>query len=135
MKSNGLAEIKVVVIVAILVIVLAAPFIVKLVGVNSKYSTGERTGVVTKISQKGYFWKTWEGEMNLGGISDSGGGIIVSNVWRFSVMDDELALKLRRVAAAGALRITLKYTEVWKASFAQGETDYFITNARPASLD
>lgn len=131
MKQNGMTGIEVVIIVAIIGILAAlfAPVLTKVVGISTVYSEGERTGVLTKLSKKGYVWKTWEGELNLGGMSDNGGGTAVPNVWRFSVADDAVAQKMLP-AATGAKRVTLKYTEVWKASFTQGQTDYFITGVR-----
>lgn len=118
-----------VIIIAILAAAIALA-LTKIVGISTVYSEGERTGVLTKLSKKGYIWKTWEGELNLGGMSDNGGGVAVPNVWMFTVVDDAVAQKMLP-AATGAKRITLKYTEVWKASFAQGQTDYFITGIRP----
>lgn len=131
MKQNGLVLIEWMIIAAIILIIAAAfaPVLTKFIGLNTVYSEGERTGVLTKLSKKGYIWKTWEGELNLGGMSDSGGGTAVPNVWRFSVTDDSLARRMLP-AATGAKRVTLKYIEVWKASYAQGQTDYFITDFR-----
>lgn len=131
MKQKGFMLVEWMIIAAIIGILAAvfAPILTKFVGISTVYSEGERTGVLTKLSKKGYVWKTWEGELNLGGMSDNGGGTAVPNVWRFSVADDAVAQQMLP-AATGAKRVTLKYTEVWKASFAQGQTDYFITGVR-----
>ena len=102
---------------------------IKVVGIDKTYSEGERTGVLVKLSKKGIVWKTWEGELNLGGMSDNGGGVAVPNIWRFSVADDAIAQQMLQ-AAQGAKRVTVIYKEVWKPSFAQGETDYFATGVR-----
>ena len=80
-------------------ILLFSPFILipmsRLIGVPMTLSEGERTGVIYKISKCGYFWKTWEGEMNLGGMSamsaGKGGSV---NIWSFSVVDPELVRRL-----------------------------------------
>lgn len=32
-----------------------------------EYSDGQRVGIVTKFSQKGLIWKTWEGELRPSG--------------------------------------------------------------------
>ena len=131
LKQNGFELIEVMIIVAVIgaLAAVVVPTVIKVVGISTVYSVGERTGVLTKLSKKGFFWKTWEGELNLGGMSDHGGGTAVPNVWRFSVADAEVVQQLLP-AARGAKRVTLKYTEVWKASFAQGQTDYFITDVR-----
>ena len=34
------------------------------------YSNGNRVGNITKFSEKGIIWKTWEGQLHLGGISN-----------------------------------------------------------------
>lgn len=53
------------------------------------YSNGFRVGIVTKFSEKGVIWKTWEGEMNLGGTrtAETGRGRtnITLNLWEFSL--------------------------------------------------
>lgn len=52
------------------------------------YSNGVRTGYLLKFSNKGFAFKTWEGQMNLGGlkeISDKSGTSYVANTWDFSL--------------------------------------------------
>jgi hypothetical protein len=36
-----------------------------------EYSQGSRVGIITKFSEKGFLFKTWEGQLNLGGITTS----------------------------------------------------------------
>ena len=131
MKSNGFTMIEVLMVVAILGILIAtaSPVISKFVGIDSEYSSGERTGVVTKISQKGFIWKTWEGEMNLGGMSADSGGVMTPNIWKFSVKDVDVVQQLQ-TAASAAKRITITYREVFKASWREGETDNFAISVR-----
>ena len=47
------------------------------VGDNSE---GIRSCVPVKLSEKGWIWKTWEGECVLSGLTSQG-----ANVWRFSI--------------------------------------------------
>lgn len=131
MKNKGFPLIELIFVVAIIMILLAicAPSISKLVGINVEYGSGERTGVVSKISQKGFIWKTWEGEMNLGGMSADSGGVMIPNIWRFSVKDSSLVSKIQ-TAAAGAKRVTISYSEVVKSSWRDGDTDYFAVAIR-----
>jgi hypothetical protein len=48
-----------------------------------EYSSGSRVGVINKVSSKGLFWKTYEAQMAMEGLTsrtDSG-----ANVWDFSI--------------------------------------------------
>lgn len=81
-------------------------------GIMSDYSEGQRAGVVLKISKKGVVFKSWEGAMNLGGTSTDGNGIMVPNLWEFSVEDDAVAHALERVSLNGH-RVVLKYKQWW----------------------
>ncbi len=49
------------------------------------YSEGYRQGTITKFSRKGIFWKTWEGEMVLGGVRSTSDGGMIANTWTFSL--------------------------------------------------
>ena len=127
MKSKGFTLVELLILLAIagILAAIAAPQATKLVGWDKEYSSGERTGVITKLSKRGYIWKTWEGEMNLGGMSADAGGVAVPNAWQFSVDNDAVAQQLLPLAT-GAKRVTLVYSERYKTSFKQGETDYII---------
>jgi hypothetical protein len=48
------------------------------------YSEGKRGGFVTQLSKKGYLFKTYEGELRMGGLSE-GDGTMNSSQWVFSV--------------------------------------------------
>lgn len=56
-------------------------------GCGEGYSEGERVGVVTKLSKKGLIFKSWEGQMNLGGSVPGTDGGFVANVWYFHTTD------------------------------------------------
>lgn len=86
------------------------------------YSEGERTGVVTKFSHKG-FPKTWEGELNMGGW-DQGGK---PQAWAFSCCDPAVVDKLQAAERSGH-RVTLVYRQQLRKQPWKGETDYFVTN-------
>lgn len=74
-------------------IIFALPLLLFCLGCDH-YSQGDRVGVVYKFSRKGIICKTWEGEMNLGGMrqqSDANGNSqTVPNVWAFTVRDEDL---------------------------------------------
>lgn len=63
-------------------------------GCIENYSDGERTGEIYKFSKKGIFFKSWEGEMYLGGVSSDANGSLVMDKMYFSILEsDEEAKK------------------------------------------
>jgi len=98
-------------------------------GIYSGYSQGERTGTVTKVSRKGLIWKSWEGQMALGGFraAENGAGV-VSNVWEFSTTDYALALELQAASEAGE-PITLRYHE-WLSGPVWLETSHEVEGVK-----
>lgn len=98
--------------------------------VSCNYSDGVRAGVVRKISNKGLVMKTWEGELQLGGlvsVNDPNQMAQGGNVWYFSVDDsEEKAIKDLERAAATGNRVSLRYKEKWYKFSWRGETKYFV---------
>jgi len=82
------------------------------------YSTGTRGGVVMKISKKGFVFKTYEGQLDIGTINDP---------WDFSVESSrkEVIKDLNDVQQSGE-RVRLHYQEKFTTFFWRGETKYFI---------
>ena len=103
------------------------------------YSTGERTGVVRKVSQKGIAFKTWEGELQMPGIiqgtdqSQMNQMITGGNVWEFSIeRGNDGVVKAIQEAEAKGNRVTLHYKQYLKQFQWRGETTYFITSVEEA---
>lgn len=90
------------------------------------YSEGTRAGQLIKFSEKGVVFKTYEGELNLGGLrtNDQTDGL-QGNLWRFSVLDENVVKQLDN---AQGKRVKLMYKQRYKAMAWQGDTDYFIVN-------
>lgn len=86
------------------------------------FSEGTRTGTLTKISKKGMILKTYEGQLNVGGVSTGDDGL-VGNIWEFSVKDDRIYKQLQELEGK---HVTLHYDQVIKAMPWQGDTEYFI---------
>lgn len=85
--------------------------IIALTGFMPGYSDGARTGVVTKVSRRGVLWKTWECEMNLGGMVDGGKDVgMVANIWEFTVQDEGVLKKIQEFQKSGKT-VTLRYTQ------------------------
>ena len=90
------------------------------------YSDGERAGMVVKLSRKGNIVKTYEGELNVGGI----GG---SNMWQFSVDGDKtdpIVVGLEDALTKG-IRVKVHYEERYWSLPWKGDTKYFITEVQP----
>lgn len=122
MKVTGI-EILVVVVIIAMVFAILTPFLP--FGIPIKYSDGERAGTITKFSQKGLIWKTWEGEMVLGGVMGSTN--VSANTWQFSVPKDRLdEIEAIRKAQVNGDRITLGYIQWVKMAKWKGDTNYMI---------
>ena len=87
------------------------------------YSEGERAGLLIKFSNKGYFFKTYEGELNLGGVNTSPNAGLMNNIWAFSVNDSKTAKDLEKMEGK---YIRLHYRQIMKNLPWQGETVYFV---------
>lgn len=99
--------------------------ILYMVWCNWTYSEGTRTGVLIKISSKGYIFKTEEGQLNLGGFSNGESDGLMGNIWNFSMKDDEVYQKME---ALEGKKVTVTYKEINKSMPWQGDTNYFVTS-------
>jgi hypothetical protein len=106
-------------IVAFLVIGLITLFLIA----SYTYSEGYRAGLLTKFSHKGLMFKTYEGDINIGGITSAAPTINVNTIWHFSVLDKLTAEKLMGMEGK---YVRLHYKQRIKTFFWQGETDYFV---------
>ena len=86
------------------------------------YSDGTRAGNLIKISKKGVMFKTYEGQLNLGGFQQNSEGIS-GNIWEFSVRDREVYGQLQSLQGK---QVKLYYKERYKAMPWQGKTNYFV---------
>jgi hypothetical protein len=90
------------------------------------FSSGERAGTISKLSERGYIFKTYEGVLNEGGYSGET-GTLQPRYWDFSAVEDSVILDLRQALKTGE-RITLVYQEKFVKFPWNGDTKYFITN-------
>ena len=100
------------------------------------YSQGTRTGFVRKMSNKGFVFKTWEGELQMPGnfaYTNEGQVSTGGNIWQFSVLDgkDDVVKALQDAEATGR-RVTLHYTERLRQFDWRGDTRYFIDKVTQA---
>lgn len=104
---------------------LIALFIIFVLICGMSYSTGARTGVVIKVSKKGYIFKTYEGELNLGGLSEGDGTIMPTRIWKFSIEKNDTAV-YNFITNTQGRHVRLHYREVLKNFFWQSETPYVV---------
>ncbi|MDX1349582.1 MAG: hypothetical protein R3279_05010 [Putridiphycobacter sp.] len=90
---------------------------------NYTYSEGTRTGYLIKTSKKGYVFKTYEGQLNLGGFGTDKSTGLMGNVWDFSIEEEEM---YRRIQSFEGEKVTVSYKEINRAMPWQGETNYFV---------
>ena len=87
------------------------------------FSEGSRAGYLIKISKKGVVFKTYEGELNLGGVNISDG--LEGNIWSFTMFDDDLVKKMKNFEGD---KVKLFYKERYKTFPWQGDTNYIVTD-------
>ena len=91
------------------------------------YSEGIRSGMVVKISKKGWLFKTYEGQLNLQTFGANKSLNLISESFEFSVESDRLeVIKVLEEASLSGERISLKYEERLAKFFWRGDTKYFI---------
>lgn len=88
------------------------------------YSTGDRSGIVQKITHKGFFFKTYEGELATEGIKVT---TSVGSTFEFSVIDENIVKQLDSLVGQ---RVVISYTEKFHVNKFQGNTDYIVTSVK-----
>ena len=83
------------------------------------YSEGERVGVLRKISKKGLFYKTYEGELML----NAGLGTVKLDTFNFSVTRASLADSLKTQIGK---EVILTYEQYLIVPYSVGSTSYII---------
>lgn len=106
------------------VIVIAIYFTI---GYFFTYSQGYRAGKLIKFSQKGFVFKTWEGQIYQGTITPDDQAGIASKYWDFSVDRDRTdIIKKLEDAMLTKHEVRLHYREKINRFNWRGETTYFV---------
>lgn len=88
------------------------------------FSDGYRAGTLIKFSRKGFIFKTYEGEINQGGIvNPSPGTAMMNQIWAFSVKQREVAQKLEKMEGKV---VRLHYKQYNKMFPWEGDTKYLV---------
>jgi len=100
-----------------------------LVFANMNYSVGSRAGELIKISEKGVVFKTFEGQVSLGGLTMTGNGedANIGNVWEFSVTDRAVFEKMDQLRGK---KVILTYKEKYRTLPWRGDTKYLVTEVQ-----
>lgn len=85
-----------------------------------RYSEGERSGVLVKLSQRGLVAKTYEGTLNIG----TGGASIT---WDFTSDNQEVTKKLQENIGK---EVTVKYRQEFIVAPWRGDTKYFVEEVK-----
>ena len=104
-------------------IILTGTILVTLFALFANYSSGYNVGRIIKISEKGYLFKTNEGQLNTGGFSE---GDTASGIWNFSVKKEDAEL-LEQIKQANKSMVRLYYDEKFVIIPFLGDTKYFLT--------
>ena len=88
------------------------------------YSEGNRAGRLIKFSKQGFLFKTYEGEMNLGGVSNTVNNSMMMNyMWDFSVDDKSVADTLLKLEGR---EISVHYKQKMGKLPWRGDTKYIV---------
>jgi hypothetical protein len=89
------------------------------------YSSGERSGFLQKLSQKGWVCKTWEGELAMVNMPGA-----MSQMFNFSVRNDSIAGVINEAMVQNH-RVVLTYKQhVGVPTSCFGETQYFVSGVK-----
>jgi hypothetical protein len=91
------------------------------------YSSGERSGTFMKLSNKGNIFKTNEGEIQLGVVSQGGMAGITTEKFYFSVENNAIVDTLN---SNQGKRITVDYKEYRRSLPWRGESTYIVTGVK-----
>ena len=97
------------------------------------YSEGNRAGRLIKFSKQGFMFKTYEGEMNLGGVTNAANNSMMMNyMWDFSVTNQSVADSLLRLEGK---EISVHYKEKMAKLPWRGDTKYIVDRIVEVRLD
>ncbi|MCR9140631.1 MAG: 6-phosphogluconate dehydrogenase [bacterium] len=93
---------------------------------TANYSEGSRSGRLIKISKKGVIFKTWEGQLDVGGISGGGPTGEITSLWEFTVPANETGV-LEKLDRHSGKKVKIYYAEKYFQLFWRGDTKYFAS--------
>lgn len=91
---------------------------------NYTVSEGTRTGILYKISKKGYVFKTYEGQLHLAGSAM----MTEASTWNFSGANADVYSQCQQLEGKN---VRCHYRQKQQAFPWQGETDYLVFKVEP----
>ena len=111
----------------ILIVVFIAAGLATAYFVTGNFGEGFRVGTVTKLVKRGVFFKTYEGQLDMGFLNADPNSGVSTRIWEFSVKaDEEKVLKDIDHAIEGGKRVKLYYHEKFFKITWFGDTQFFI---------
>jgi hypothetical protein len=111
-----------------IVFLIATPVVIFTLWVETtlhySYSKGERAGFLQKVSKRGWLCKTWEGELQLTAMPGA-----TPEKFTFSTRSDSIAALLNHLSGEQVVLDYEQHKGVPGSCF--GDTEYFVTGARP----
>lgn len=96
------------------------------VGLFPNYSDGSRAGLIQKVSRKGLWCKSVEGELVLQSFgSKAANPGAFSDTWQFTVVDEKIVAQLEQAMTSG--KITRLTYQQWFVKPMCNDTPYVIT--------
>ncbi len=117
------------------IIGLLAIVILTMTSCTENYSNGERIGMLTKFSQKGLVYDSWEGTLNT-----TQTGMNSATPFEFSVdndVNDPKVIATLDSAATQGWKVKIKYHETFGKNWFsnRGETNYFVKEVEVLDKD
>ena len=102
---------------------------------TENYSNGERIGMITKFSEKGLIWSSWEGTLNT-----TQTGMNSAEPFEFSVdnaVNDPKVIATLDSAATKGWKVKIKYHQTFGKNWFsnRGETNYFVKEVQVLDKD
>lgn len=113
--------IKIALLLIVAVVVLCTGYV--MIVLNWSYSKGERVGYVQKFSEKGWFCKTWEGELQMLPVPGA-----LPEKFLFSVRDKAVIGKINSSMGKKVSLFYEQHSGIPTTCF--GESDYFAVDAK-----
>jgi len=95
------------------------------------YSKGYRAGLLQKFSEKGFVFKTYEGEMILSSVQSSTNVAIASEKFIFSVAGEKVAKQMEQIQGK---HVVVHYREKKGTLPWRGDSRYIVDSVRVADV-